>query len=83
MSKIKIVLAEDEPSLGQILKESLETRGFLVYHAPNGKVVVVEGLEDYIVIDNDNTLLICKTENEQQIKQFVSDVKRNKGEDYV
>ena len=54
-----------------------------IINAPNGKVVVVEGLEDYIVIDNDNTLLICKTENEQQIKQFVSDVKRNKGEDYV
>jgi mannose-1-phosphate guanylyltransferase len=54
-----------------------------IINAPNGKVVVVEGLEDYIVIDNDNTLLICKTENEQQIKQFVIDVKRNKGEDYV
>ena len=26
MSKIKIVLAEDEPSLGQILKESLEKK---------------------------------------------------------
>jgi len=38
MSNIKIVLAEDEPSLGQILKESLETRGFVVYHAVNGEI---------------------------------------------
>ena len=37
MSKIKVVLAEDEPSLGQILKESLETRDFEVYHALNGE----------------------------------------------
>ncbi|CAM1351737.1 response regulator transcription factor [Tenacibaculum insulae] len=36
--KIKIVLAEDEPSLGQIVKESLETRNFEVFHAENGEI---------------------------------------------
>ncbi len=36
-NQIKIVLAEDEPSLGQIVKESLETRDFEVYHAVNGE----------------------------------------------
>ena len=30
MSKINLLLAEDEPALGQIIKESLETRDFLV-----------------------------------------------------
>ncbi len=34
---IKILLAEDEPSLGQIVKESLETRNFEVFHAENGE----------------------------------------------
>ena len=34
---IKILLAEDEPSLGQIIKESLETRNFEVFHAENGE----------------------------------------------
>ena len=33
---IKIVLAEDEPSLAQIIKESLETRNFEVFIAGNG-----------------------------------------------
>lgn len=38
MSKIiKVLLAEDEPSLGQIVKESLETRNFEVFHALNGE----------------------------------------------
>ena len=37
MNKIKVLLAEDEPSLGQILKESLETRDFEVWHALNGE----------------------------------------------
>ncbi len=44
MSKlISIILAEDEPSLGQIIKESLETRNFKVFLATNGE----EALELY------------------------------------
>ncbi|REE83159.1 DNA-binding response OmpR family regulator [Lutibacter oceani] len=34
---IKILLAEDEPSLGQIIKESLETRNFEVLLCENGE----------------------------------------------
>lgn len=34
---IKVVLAEDEPSLGQIVKESLETRDFQVFLAKDGE----------------------------------------------
>ncbi len=34
---IEILLAEDEPSLGQIIKESLETRNFVVHLAKNGE----------------------------------------------
>ena len=54
-----------------------------IINAPNEKVVVIQGLEDYIIIDNKNTLLICKKEDEQQIKQFVNDIKRDKGDEYV
>ena len=54
-----------------------------IINVPNDKVVVIQGLEDYIIIDNKNTLLICKKEDEQQIKQFVSDIKRDKGNEYV
>lgn len=35
--KVKILLAEDEPSLGQIIKESLETRNFEVLLCANGE----------------------------------------------
>jgi DNA-binding response OmpR family regulator len=37
MSKIKVLLVEDETSLGMIVKESLESRNFIVFHAENGK----------------------------------------------
>ena len=43
MSKIKVLLAEDEASLGMIVKESLESRDFIVFHAANGE----EALEFY------------------------------------
>ena len=36
--KIKILLAEDEPSLGQIIKESLETRNFEVLLCEDGEI---------------------------------------------
>lgn len=42
-SSIKLLLAEDEPNLGQIVKESLETRNFTVFHVKNG----VEAYEIY------------------------------------
>jgi DNA-binding response OmpR family regulator len=35
--KITLLLAEDEPSLGQIIKESLETRGFDILLCENGE----------------------------------------------
>lgn len=37
MSKVKVLLAEDETSLGMIVKESLETRNFEVSLAENGE----------------------------------------------
>jgi DNA-binding response OmpR family regulator len=36
----KIVLAEDEPALGQIIKESLETRNFKVLLCENGDIAL-------------------------------------------
>jgi mannose-1-phosphate guanylyltransferase len=45
--------------------------------------VVLQGLDDYIVVESDNVLLICRKQDEQQIRQFVNDVKLMKGEKYV
>ena len=40
----------------------------------DNKTAVIQGLTDYIVVESDNTLLICKKDDEQQIRQFVADV---------
>jgi len=44
---------------------------------------VIQGLEDYIVVENDDVLLICKKEDEQQIRQYVTDVQVEFGNKYV
>lgn len=50
---------------------------------PEDKLVVLHGLDGYIVVESDDTLLVCKKEDEQQIRQFVSDVKMVKGDKFV
>ena len=54
-----------------------------IINMPNIKLAVVQGLKDYIVVESDGILLVCKKEDEQKIRQFVNDVKLNKGEDFV
>lgn len=54
-----------------------------IVNVPEGKLVVAQGLDNYIIVESNNVLLICKKEDEQQIKQFVDDVKKTKGENFV
>jgi mannose-1-phosphate guanylyltransferase len=55
-----------------------ETNGSIV-NVPEEKVAVVQGLTDYIVVDSGDALLICPKENEQQIRQFTTDIKTEFG----
>ncbi|MBI3512239.1 MAG: mannose-1-phosphate guanylyltransferase [Bacteroidetes bacterium] len=54
-----------------------------IVHVPKEKLVLIEGLDDYIVVESDNILLICKKQDEQQIRTFVNDVKSAKGDKFV
>lgn len=49
----------------------------------SSKVVVVEGLDGYLVAAKDDVLLITRLENEQNIRNYVDDVKYNIGDEYV
>lgn len=53
-----------------------------VIKTPPERLVVVQGLEGYIVAEYDNVLLICKRTEEQRVKEFVADVKAKKGNGY-
>ena len=41
---------------------------------PSEKLAVIQDLDGYIVAESDNVLLICKRENEQNIRKYVNDI---------
>ena len=47
------------------------------------KVAVLQGLDGYIIAESNDTLMICRKEDEQQIKRFVTDVRMRKGDSLV
>lgn len=51
--------------------------------APPEKLLVLQGLDDFIIVDTRDVLLICKKEKEQSIKEYVAEVKRSKGDKYI
>lgn len=50
---------------------------------PDNKLAVLQGLDNYIVVEDDEILLVCRKEDEQQLRQIVNDVKIQKGEEYI
>ncbi len=46
----------------------------LVVNTQN-KLLVIEGLQDYIVVNTEEVLFVCKKQNEQNIKQIVEELK--------
>ena len=47
------------------------------------KLLVIQGLKDYIVVETDNVLLICSKENEHEIKNYHNDVINDKGDRFT
>ncbi len=54
-----------------------------IIKTPKERLVVIQGLEDYIVAEYDNVLMICQKSEEQKIKEFMADAKSKKGPEYI
>lgn len=52
-------------------------------HAPQDKLILIQGMDNYIIVDTKDVLLICRKDKEQDIKDYVAEVKRNKGEKFI
>jgi len=52
-------------------------------HADNKKLVLLQGLDDFIVVDTKDVLMICKKDKEQEIKEYVAEIKRSKGDKFL
>lgn len=53
-----------------------------IVNVPKDKLVVLQGLDDFIVVESDKILLVCKKQDEQKIKQFVNDIKLIKDDSF-
>ncbi len=47
------------------------------------KLVVIQGLEDYLVVEDNDTLVVCRKDDEKRIRKFVNDISLNIGDEYV
>lgn len=54
-----------------------------IINVPDDKLVVLQGLKDYIVVQNEGIILVCRRKDEQKIKQFVNEIKSELGEDMM
>jgi mannose-1-phosphate guanylyltransferase len=54
-----------------------------IVNVPDNKLVIINGLSGYIVVESEKTLLICKKEDEQHLRQIVNDIKDQKGDTYI
>ncbi len=52
-------------------------------NVPTNKLVILKGLHDFIVVESNNTLMICPRSEEQNVKQVVADVKGKFGAEYI
>lgn len=59
----------------------MDSQGNMI-RTPEGKLVVIDGLNDYIIVDKEDVLLIMPKSKEQDIKRLLEEVKQKYGTQY-
>lgn len=54
-----------------------------VVKTPAERLVVLQGLDNYIVVEHNNVLLVCQKDEEQRIKQILEEVVKTKGRQFA
>ena len=54
-----------------------------IFNISDDKLLIAHGLDNYIVIESNNNILICKKEDEQKVKNFVNDIKVKFGDERI
>jgi mannose-1-phosphate guanylyltransferase len=65
---------------GSVLTEDASNN---MIRLPEGKIAVLEGLTDFIVVDTQDVLLVVPKSKEQEIKQWVARVEKTFGSDLI
>ena len=54
-----------------------------IVRIPEGKLGVIQGLEGYIVVNTEDVLMICRRDEEQNIRRFVEDLRQKKNGEFI
>jgi len=54
-----------------------------IVNISSNKLVVLQGLNDFIVVETENNILVCKKENEQELRNIVNDVMIKTGNSFI
>ena len=54
-----------------------------VISVPEGKLVVMQDIDDLLVVDNGNVLMLCKKGSEKNIRKFLNDVRMKLGDKFL
>ncbi|MCD7978631.1 MAG: mannose-1-phosphate guanylyltransferase [Tannerellaceae bacterium] len=80
-------IATKDTNSNSILKTNnamlYECSGNIIAINDPNRLVVVQGLEDFIIAESGNVLLICKKDDEARIKEFVADVQLKYDKEFI
>lgn len=60
-----------------------ETNNTLVYGVDNERLIVTIGVDDMIIVDADDVLLVCKSDQSQKVREVVEHLKKHRQERYL
>jgi mannose-1-phosphate guanylyltransferase len=62
---------------------ALDTHNVLVYSTNDQRLVVTIGMDDVVVVDSEDVLMICQTDQAQKVRDVVEHLKKHKQEKYL
>ena len=62
---------------------ALETHNTLVYGKNDSRLIVTIGIDDSVIVDSDDVLLICKSDQAQKVRDVVEHLKKHRQEKYL
>lgn len=60
-----------------------ETNNTLVYGSNTERLIVTIGVDDMIIVDTDDILLVCKSDQSQSVRDIVEHLKKHRQEKYL
>lgn len=78
----KISVNKNENAVVRAVTHLREASGNMIL-SESEKLIVIDGLKDYIIVDKEESLLIFPKKKEQEIKQLLGELKNKFGDKYI